>query len=68
MEPAETDPIHTIGATTPTLRNVELTAPHMRNGGMSTLAEVIEFYNRGGVANELLSPLMQNAVPDSWCA
>ena len=32
---------------TPTLRNVELTAPYMHNGGMATLGEVIDFYNRG---------------------
>lgn len=32
----------------PTLRNVELTGPFMHNGGMATLAEVIEFYTRGG--------------------
>ncbi len=44
---------------TPTLRNVELTAPYMHNGSMSTLEEVIEFYDRGGVANELLSPLIK---------
>lgn len=33
---------------TPTLRNIELTAPYMHNGGMSTLEQVVEFYNRGG--------------------
>jgi len=32
---------------TPTLRNVELTAPYMHNGGMATLEQVIDFYNRG---------------------
>ncbi|MEY4194610.1 MAG: hypothetical protein RLZZ226_978 [Pseudomonadota bacterium] len=32
----------------PTLRNVELTGPYMHNGGMRTLDEVVEFYNRGG--------------------
>jgi len=31
----------------PTLRNVELTAPYMHNGGMATLEQVIDFYNRG---------------------
>ncbi len=44
---------------TPTLRNVELTAPYMHNGGFSTLREVVEFYNRGGVANESLDPLIR---------
>jgi cytochrome c peroxidase len=31
----------------PTLRNVELTAPYMHNGGMATLEQVVDFYNRG---------------------
>jgi cytochrome c peroxidase len=36
----------------PTLRNVELTGPYMHNGGMKSLEEVVEFYDRGGnVAN-----------------
>src|SRR5437016_4072138 len=33
---------------TPGLRNVELTGPYMHNGGMATLEQVVEFYNRGG--------------------
>ena len=33
---------------TPGLRNVELTAPYMHNGGLLTLLQVVEFYNRGG--------------------
>jgi cytochrome c peroxidase len=32
----------------PPLRNVELTGPYMHNGGMKSLEEVVEFYNRGG--------------------
>lgn len=32
---------------TPTLRNVELTGPYMHNGGLSTLKQVVEFYDRG---------------------
>jgi cytochrome c peroxidase len=32
---------------TPTLRNVELTAPYFHNGGTLTLAQVVDFYNRG---------------------
>jgi cytochrome c peroxidase len=31
----------------PGLRNVELTAPYFHNGGMATLEQVVEFYNRG---------------------
>ena len=33
---------------TPTLRNVELTAPYFHNGSVLTLEQVVEFYNRGG--------------------
>jgi len=33
---------------TPSLRGVELTGPYMHNGSMSTLLQVVEFYNRGG--------------------
>lgn len=33
---------------TATLRNVELRAPFMHTGGLKTLEEVVEFYNRGG--------------------
>lgn len=33
---------------TPNLRNVELRAPFMHNGGVATIEEVVEFYNRGG--------------------
>jgi len=43
---------------TPTLRNVELTAPYMHDGSLSSLEEVVRFYNRGGVKNELLDPLI----------
>ena len=47
---------------TPSLRNVELTAPYFHNGGVSTLEDVIRFYNRGGdfhTANRVdLAPAM----------
>ena len=33
---------------TPSLRNVEKTAPYMHDGSVQTLDEVIEIYNRGG--------------------
>ena len=38
---------------TPTLRNVELTAPYFHNGGQATLEQVVDFYNRGGDFVEL---------------
>lgn len=44
---------------TPNLRNVALTAPYMHDGHFGTLREVVEFYNRGGIPNELLSPLIR---------
>ena len=44
---------------TPTLRNVALTRPYMHNGSLSTLDEVVAFYNAGGVPNELLDPLLK---------
>ena len=42
--------------TTPSLRNVALTAPYMHDGSVSTLREVVEFYDRGGVGNPTLDP------------
>jgi cytochrome c peroxidase len=36
---------------TPTLREVEHTAPYMHDGSLATLEDVIEFYDRGGNAN-----------------
>lgn len=33
---------------TPTVRNVELTAPYMHNGVYTTLNQVMDFYNNGG--------------------
>ncbi len=46
---------------TPSLRNVARTAPYMHNGGVATLDQVIEFYDRGGGAvlakSQLLSAL-----------
>lgn len=36
---------------TPTLRNVELTAPYMHDGSLKTLEDVIAYYNAGGSAD-----------------
>jgi cytochrome c peroxidase len=36
---------------TPTLRDVELTAPYMHDGSIKTLLDAIRFYNDGGQAN-----------------
>ncbi|MEN7551791.1 cytochrome c peroxidase [Rapidithrix thailandica] len=40
--------LHRHAFKTPTVRNVDLTAPYMHNGVYRTLEEVMDFYNRGG--------------------
>ena len=37
---------------TPTLRNIDLTAPYMHDGSLETLEDVIDFYNNGGRVKE----------------
>ena len=50
---------------TPTLRNVELTAPYMHNGRFMTLSGVIEFYDRHGEDEEGLNvPRDRDGNPD----
>jgi cytochrome c peroxidase len=44
---------------TPSLRDVELTAPYMHDGSEKTLIDVVRFYNRGGQPNPYLDPRMQ---------
>lgn len=44
---------------TPTLRNLRDTAPYMHDGSQKTLAEVVEFYNKGGEPNPWLSKDMR---------
>jgi cytochrome c peroxidase len=41
---------------TPSLRNLTLTAPYMHDGSVATLAEVVAFYDGGGVDHPLLDP------------
>ena len=44
-----TGKIRNIGAfKTPTLRNIEKTPPYMHDGSLKTLAEVVEYYDKGG--------------------
>ena len=43
----------------PTLRNIEYSAPYMHDGRFSTLDEVIEFYNFGGYDSPTVDPLMK---------
>ena len=44
---------------TPTLRNAALTAPYMHDGSEPTLAKVVDLYDRGGIPNRNLDPLIQ---------
>ena len=39
---------------TPTLREIERTAPYMHDGSLKTLEEVVEHYDKGGVPNKNL--------------
>jgi cytochrome c peroxidase len=43
----------------PTLREVSRTSPYMHDGSIETLSEVIEFYDKGGIPNSNLHPLMK---------
>jgi len=44
---------------TPTLRNIEFTSPYMHDGRFSTLEEVVEHYDSGGVYSSTIDPLMK---------
>lgn len=44
---------------TPTLYNVERTAPYMHDGSLATLEEVVEFYDKGGGPDKGRSPLIR---------
>jgi cytochrome c peroxidase len=44
---------------TPSLRNVAMAPPYMHDGSLSTLEDVVEFYNAGARPNPNLSPLIR---------
>lgn len=44
---------------TPGLRNIIFSAPYMHDGSQSSLEDVIDFYNKGGVHKESLSSLIK---------
>ncbi len=44
---------------TPTLRSITQTRPYMHDGSLTSLAAVIEFYNRGGQPNRYQSKLIR---------
>jgi cytochrome c peroxidase len=43
----------------PTLREVANTHPYMHDGSLKTLREVVDYYDRGGIPNQNLDPLMR---------
>lgn len=44
---------------TPTLRDIERTAPYMHDGSIKTLEEVVDFYDKGGTPNKNLDEKMK---------
>jgi len=57
---AATKKTEDIGAfKTPTLREIGRTAPYMHDGRFSTLEDVVDFYNQGGIDNPFLDPEMK---------
>jgi cytochrome c peroxidase len=44
---------------TPTLREIEHTAPYMHDGSLKTLEEVVEHYDKGGIKNPYLNKRME---------
>ncbi len=62
---AVTDELNQIGAfKTPTLRNIDLTAPYMHDGSLKTLREVVVHYNNGGVskAGDKVNPYLSGGI------
>jgi hypothetical protein len=49
-------PAHRGAFKTPTLREVARTAPYMHDGSFATLADVVDFYDRGAAPNPGLDP------------
>jgi cytochrome c peroxidase len=51
---------------TPTLREISRTAPYMHDGSLATLADVVDFYERGGHGNPHLDPEIRpfRSTPD----
>jgi cytochrome c peroxidase len=47
---------------TPSLRNIEYTAPYMHDGRFQTLEEVVEHYNSGGHPSATVDPFMKFTV------
>jgi len=49
---------------TPTLRNIDLTAPYMHDGSLKTLEEVVDHYDRGGASsdNETITHFLSGGI------
>lgn len=45
---------------TPSLRNIEKTAPYMHDGRMTSLSQVLDHYNSGIVISNTLDPILQS--------
>lgn len=45
---------------TPTLRDISLSAPYFHDGSSTTLSEVVDHYNKGGIVKTNLSPNMKS--------
>lgn len=43
----------------PTLREVDHTAPYMHDGSLTTLEAVVDYYDKGGIPNKNLHPLLR---------
>lgn len=43
----------------PTLRESALSGPYMHDGSLNTLEEVVDYYDRGGIKNKNLHPLIK---------
>lgn len=62
------NPEHIGAFKTPTLRGLLSTAPYMHNGSEKTLEAVIDFYDRGGNANEFLDVNMRDVAAEQFYA
>ncbi len=57
-------PVHLFSFKTPTIRNIDLTAPYMHNGVFRTLEEVVNFYDKGGGTGLRIAPSNQTLPPE----
>lgn len=53
------DPLDKGAFKTPTLRDSSKNYPYMHDGSLKTLEDVVDYYDRGGIPNKNLSPLIK---------